>query len=102
MASFETSNTFGAIISVSAKVSKTLYKFDPITFATAISALPFLAADNEVATSGKDVPIEIMVNPITSSDKPKIRAIITALSTIQLEPSTINAKPMSNKPPFLM
>ena len=42
--------------------------FEPIKLPTAISECPFLTAIIDAAISGKDVPIAIIVRPISVSD----------------------------------
>jgi hypothetical protein len=63
------------------RIQKILKIFEPTIFHTAISFCHFRAAMIDVANSGKDVPTATMVKPITISDIPKDRAIVTAPST---------------------
>ena len=46
-------------------IPKMLNIFEPITLPTAISECPFLTAIIDAAISGKDVPIAIIVRPIS-------------------------------------
>ena len=62
-------------------------------FPMAMSAFPFLAAETEVQSSGRDVPSATMVSPINLSLSPNERAIALAASTVKLLPSTIIARP---------
>ena len=58
-----------------------LNKFEPKIFPKTMSGFLILAADTVPATSGKLVPIAIIVDPITNEETPNIDAISTALST---------------------
>ena len=58
-----------------------LNKFEPKIFPNTISGFRIFAADTVPATSGKLVPIAIIVDPITNEETPNIDAISTALST---------------------
>ena len=53
-------------------IPKMLNIFEPITLPTAISECPFLTAIIDAAISGKDVPIAIIVRPISVSGTSKI------------------------------
>ena len=67
-------------------IPKMLNIFEPITLPTAISECPFLTAIIDAAISGKDVPIAIIVRPISVSGTSKILAILTAeLTTASAE-----------------
>ena len=55
----------GLIVAVVPRIKKTLKIFEPITFPMIISGFFLRAATIEVANSGKDVPIAIIVSPIT-------------------------------------
>ena len=68
----EESNGSGLMVAVVPKIKKTLKILEPITFPIIISGFFFLAATIAVANSGKDVPMAIIVNPITFSDIPNI------------------------------
>ena len=46
------------------RINRMLNRLDPTTFPRANQLSPFLAATKEVASSGRDVPIAIIVNPI--------------------------------------
>ena len=63
------------------RIQKILNKFEPMTFPMAISFSFFLAATKEVTSSGHEVPIATIVNPIKVSLKPMIRARLVAPST---------------------
>ena len=54
------------------RIRKVLKIFEPTTFPMAISAFFLRAAIKEVANSGREVPIEIMVNPMIRSEIPAI------------------------------
>ncbi len=62
------SNFIGDIIEVIANIKNILKIFEPMMFPTAISDFPLYAATAEVASSGRDVPIASMVNPINLSE----------------------------------
>ena len=55
--------------------------FDPVIFPSSKSGSPLLADIIPVIISGNAVPIATIVIPINLSDKPKVSAIIIALST---------------------
>lgn len=74
-------------------IQKILKIFDPTIFHTAISLCHFRAAMTDVANSGKDVPIATIVKPITISDIPKDRAIVTAQSTNIFPPKKRPTRP---------
>ena len=78
------------------KTNKILYMFEPNTFPIAISILPFFAAINDVISSGKEVPIEIIVRPIKVSDTPKLIAINRAERTTNSPPKTTAKRPLNN------
>ena len=60
----------GFIIELIPKIKNTLKIFEPITFPIAISFFLRLAATSDVTSSGRDVPAEIMVIPISFCDIP--------------------------------
>ncbi len=74
--------TTGVIKAETPNTKKILKILEPTTLPIAISTFFFLTATIEVASSGREVPIETMVNPITRSDNPKDCAIEVALVTI--------------------
>ncbi len=80
----------GVIIDENPRIQKILKIFDHTMFHTAISLCHFRAAMIDVANSGNDVPTATIVRPMTISDIPKDRAIITAPST--------NIFPQTNNP----
>ena len=67
-----------AAIPITIKISNI---FAPTTFPTLILGIFFNVAVNEFANSGREVPIETSVNPMTTFGTPKAVAILTALST---------------------
>ena len=79
------------------KIKKTLNMFDPTIFPIAISTFFFRAAITDVASSGNDVPIEIIVKEIIRSEIPNMRAISVALYTIALPPNIKNPIPIMIK-----
>lgn len=64
---------------------------EPIAFPTAISTSFFLAATMEVTSSGRDVPIETIVNPTRFWLIPKSMAILLAASTVRSPPNAMAA-----------
>ena len=78
------------MIAVRPRIPRILKMFDPTILPMAISDCFRNAAINEVASSGKDVPTATTVSPINASDTPKVRAIVTAPSTMKRAPN-INA-----------
>ena len=80
-------NTFnGQITLENPKINKILKIFEPTAFPNANPLSPFLHATTLVTSSGKDVPIAIIVNPIKFSLNPNILAILHALSTTKFPP----------------
>jgi len=67
-------------------IKKILKIFEPITFPIAISLFFLKAATSDVTSSGREVPIETMVRPISFSLTPRKVAIATDLSTTNLLP----------------
>ena len=65
-----------------------------MAFPIAISVFFLRAATTEVASSGRDVPMATMVNPIIVSLRPKLLAIILALSTLHFPPKNNAANPI--------
>jgi hypothetical protein len=59
----------------------------PITFETATSPRPANAASIETTSSGVEVPIATIVNPIVSSETPNRRAMRTTASTSDRAPT---------------
>ena len=66
---------------------------EPIAFPTAISTSFFLAATMDVTSSGRDVPIETIVNPTRFWLIPKSMAILLAASTVRSPPNAMAAAP---------
>ena len=64
----------GAMLAVMPTTIKILNKFEPMTLPMAMSLRPRKLDTSEATTSGKPVPIETMVRPITRSDQPQSRA----------------------------
>ena len=63
----------------------------PTMLPMAMSALPRLAAETEVNSSGREVPRATMVRPIRRSLRPRKRAIDTAASTAMSLPKTMHS-----------
>lgn len=57
----------------------------------------FLAATMEVTSSGRDVPMETMVSPISVCVIPRSLAILDAASTVRSPPKAIAAAPPTMK-----
>ncbi|MNG01939.1 hypothetical protein D3C84_849410 [compost metagenome] len=74
----ETDSGDGAISAVTPSTPSRLNRLLPITLPTAISRSPRSAAINEVANSGRDVPMATMVRPMIRSDNPRSVATSTA------------------------
>ena len=70
-----------------------LNTFEPIALPSAISTSFFLAATIEVTSSGRDVPIETIVSPISVWLIPRSLAILEAASTVISPPTAIAAAP---------
>ena len=81
-------NSTGAITVETPRIKNILKMFDPTTFPIAMSTFFLRTATMEVASSGREVPMETTVKPITLSERPMASAISTALVTINLPPST--------------
>ena len=67
-------------------ISKILNILEPSMFPIAISLSPLKAAVTEVTSSGKLVPISIMVKLITFSLIPSVCAMVTAWFTVKSPP----------------
>ncbi len=83
----------GVIIDENPRIQKILKIFDHTMFHTAISLCHFRAAMMDVANSGNDVPTATIVKPMTISDIPKDRAIVTAPSTNIFPPKKRPTRP---------
>ena len=70
--------------------------FAPIMLPMESSDCFLATAVRVVTSSGKDVPIAIMVTPIIASDTPKWRAITVPSSTSKSAPTTTAAAPIKN------
>jgi len=68
----------------------------PTTLPTAMSRSPRKLATTEVTTSGNEVPVAMIVNPMTNSLTPHAEANVTAPPTNHLAP-----KPSPTKPPTI-
>lgn len=94
-------NSGATLIGVNAedapKINKILKMLEPTALPRAIPDSCFFAAVIEVTSSGREVPIATMVRPIRVSLKPKLLAIIEALSTTKLPPQMIAARPITIK-----
>ena len=71
----------GFIIAVIPKISNTLQILEPTTLPSVISPCPCNADDNEMRSSGDEVPIPTIVRPITNLDNLARCAIATDDST---------------------
>ena len=87
------SNTTGIIKAVVPTTNKILKILLPTIFPIAISAFPFMAAETEVTSSGRDVPSATIVRPINLSLNPKPFAKAVAASTVISEPHTTATRP---------
>jgi hypothetical protein len=80
----------GATKAVMPKTSPILARFDPIALPTASPPAFFNAAFIDTIISGAEVPIETTVNPMTSEDIPRLRAMptlpLTNLSAPHIRP----------------
>ena len=74
-----------------------LRTLDPITFPTTISVFFLITALTVAASSGRLVPIAIMVNPITNSEIFNIKAIFSANITAYLDPRIKDKSPIKMK-----
>ena len=61
-----------------------------------MSLLPYSADTILAARSGKEVPHDTMVKPITASDTPRLEATNEALSTNMLEPAMRHNRPTTS------
>ena len=74
-------NFIGAIKELIERMSKILKILDPIILPIAIPLFFLMAATAEVMSSGKEVPIAMIVSPIIFSLTPNCVANLTPLST---------------------
>ena len=86
----------GRIVIVNAAIRAALQMIEPTAFPYAISPCPMTADVEETITSGKVVPIDTIVAPITISDIRILRARPVAASTNQLPPKIRHANPKRN------
>ena len=64
------------------KMPRILNRLEPITLPIATSLRPRMLDTSDATTSGKPVPAETIVRPMTRSDKPSSRASPTAPVTV--------------------
>jgi len=74
------------MILLTPRIKRILKIFDQIIFQRARSVFFLYAAMIEVASSGSEVPIAIIVSPITLSESPKYLAMSVAPLTIRSPP----------------
>src|SRR3989338_4535506 len=79
------------------RMSKMFAMFEPMTLPTAMDGLFWREATTEVASSGNEVPMATMVNPITRGGMRRNRAKREADSTNKSEPFNRTAKPKANE-----
>ena len=72
---------------------KVLKMLDPTTLPIAMSTLFFIAATTDVASSGSDVPMEMIVRAMTRSEMPRSRAKRVAKKTMALPPPLSRSSP---------
>ena len=77
------------------RINMILKMFDPTTFPRARPLSPFLEAVTEVTSSGREVPMATIVNPIKVSLRPKAAAMAQALSTTRSPPKMMPTRPMA-------
>ena len=87
----------GLIAEAMPSTIRMLNTFEPIAFPSAISTSSFLAATIEVTSSGRDVPIETIVSPISVWLIPRSPAILAAASTVISPPTAMAAAPPTMK-----
>jgi len=80
------SQGIGVMILLTPRIKRILKIFDQIIFQRARSVFFLYAAMIEVASSGSEVPIAIIVSPITLSESPKYLAMSVAPLTIRSPP----------------
>ena len=76
---------------------RTLKIFEPTTFPSATSALPFNAPMKLTVSSGADVPTPIIAAPITKSETLNFLAMDTDPDTRKSAPKTIPAREIKRK-----
>ncbi len=86
-------NGIGYITEDKPSTKNILKIFDPTTFPIARSTLFFKAAEIDVASSGREVPIDTIVRPIILSEIPIYFAKLTANITMTFPPITSIIKP---------
>ena len=84
----------GATIAVIPTMRRELKIFDPTTFPTARSAVPFSADTRLTQNSGIDVPIATMVSPMTNCGMRNRSATPTAPSVRRSAPHSTTTTPM--------
>ena len=80
------SQGIGVMMLLTPRIKRILKIFDQIIFQRARSVFFLYAAMIEVASSGSEVPIAIIVSPITLSESPKYLAMSVAPLTIRSPP----------------
>lgn len=80
------SQGIGVMILLTPRIKRILKIFDQIIFPRARSVFFLYAAMIEVTSSGSEVPIAIIVSPITLSESPKYLAMSVAPLTIRSPP----------------
>ena len=84
------------LISPTVPITKSMLKILlPTILPMAIPALPFLAAETEVTSSGRDVPKATMVRPINRWLMPQASAMVVAPLTTKLLPPTTSTRPIA-------
>ena len=95
------SNTIGLISADVPSTKRILKILEPTMLPIARSASPFLAADSEVTSSGREVPNATIVSPIRLSDIPSPLAIVFAPFTTACDPKITSAIPTASFPSIL-
>ena len=85
------------MVAVTPRISRILKILEPMILPIAISSSPFNAPAMDVASSGRLVPMAIIVSPITASLIFKCFAIDTAEVTNKLAPEIKNVNPAAIK-----
>ena len=86
--------TIGATTAAHPTMSMAFMMFEPTTFPTAISGVPFRADIRLTKNSGIEVPQATMVRPITISGTPNRRAMALAPSVRRSAPTSTNVTPI--------
>lgn len=91
------STFIGAIAHAAPPTKSRFTMFEPTTFPKAIPSTYLIAEVRLTASSGRLVPKETIVRPITTDGILKIRAIAELPSTKKSAPLTSRTKPTTNK-----